>query len=67
LEVTQNASMQSSMFQEQRHQQPSKQPTNPNRANSLNYGQESAEFVQELTGATQNRRVISGNSFDVTA
>jgi flagellar hook-length control protein FliK len=67
LEVTQNASMQSSMFQEQRHQQPSKQPTNPNRANSLNYGQESAEFVQELTGATQNRRAISSNSFDVTA
>jgi flagellar hook-length control protein FliK len=67
LEVTQNASMQSSMFQDQRHQQSSKQPSNPNRANSLNYGQESVEFVQELTGATQNRRAVSGNSFDVTA
>jgi len=66
LEVTQNQNMQSSMFQDQRHQQSSGQAFRQNKNRSGDYEQD-VDFVQEIAGATEARTTVYGNSFDVTA
>jgi flagellar hook-length control protein FliK len=67
LEVTQNSNMQSTMFQDQRNQQSSNQSFRQNKNRSGKYDQENLEFVHELSGATQERTISNGNSFDVIA
>lgn len=67
LEVTQNQSMSSGMFQEHRQQQQSRQSSQPNKSNALNYNQVAADFIQELSGAAPVKNNGFGNSFDVTA
>jgi flagellar hook-length control protein FliK len=67
LEVTQNQSMQSGMFQDQRNQQSSSQTFRQNQKGSASYEEDNTDFVQELSGATQSKSNVFGNSFDVTA
>jgi flagellar hook-length control protein FliK len=69
LEVTQNESMQSGMFQDQRHGQQSNfnMRQNKGRSSASNYDLDNVDFVQELSASTQMKNTSYGNSFDVTA
>ncbi|NEW05548.1 hypothetical protein GK047_05885 [Paenibacillus sp. SYP-B3998] len=67
LEVTQNANMQSSMFQDQRQQQFSNQSQRQNKSRSGDYQADSADFNQEIENVAQTRTATYGNSFDVIA
>ncbi|UJF35346.1 flagellar hook-length control protein FliK [Paenibacillus hexagrammi] len=67
LEVTQNQSMSSGMFQDQRQQQSSNQAFRQNKNRSGNYEKDVIEFNQEIASAGQTRGTAYGNSFDVIA
>jgi len=68
LEVTQNANMQSSMFQDGRQgQQSSNQSQRQNKNRSIDFDSDSGEFNQEIESAAQTRAAVYGNSMDVIA
>ncbi|MEW9697719.1 flagellar hook-length control protein FliK [Paenibacillus sp. SI8] len=67
LEVTQNASMQSSMFQDQRQQQFTNQSQRQSKNRSGDYGTDDLDFDQKVENVVQTRTTVYGNSFDVIA
>ncbi len=67
LEVTQNAEMQSSMFQDGRQGQSSNQSQRQSKDRSIDFETDSGDFNEEIEKTAQTRAAVYGNSMDVIA